>query len=184
MGKYTVFGEDLVVYDFATEKKTKKIKKKTCAIVFDRLFFLQKQNDVFAVFGAGFLLKSDCCHKESKLFGCCPKGGYKYFLWSRRFWFWSQGRVRICFVPRTLSFCHELQKTLSFCPERKTKFEWGTKTQGFLKWVTKTQGLRDKTNSYPPEGPKSKPEGPQEIFVPSRGTTPKKFWFWVTTIRF
>ena len=32
-----------------------------------------------------------------------------------------------------------------------------TKTHHFLPFVTKTQGLRDKTNSYPPSGPKSKP---------------------------
>ena len=32
-----------------------------------------------------------------------------------------------------------------------------TKTHYFLPFVTKTQGLRDKTNSYPPSGPKSTP---------------------------
>ena len=49
-----------------------------------------------------------------------------------------------------------------------------TKTQHFLPFVTKTQGLRDKTNSYPPSGPKSKPSWPQEIFVPSLGTDSTK----------
>ena len=51
-----------------------------------------------------------------------------------------------------------------------------TITQGFLTFVTKTQGLQDKTNAYPPSGPKSKPSGPQEICVPSLGTTPKNFY--------
>ena len=59
-----------------------------------------------------------------------------------------------------------------------------TKTQHFLPFMTKTQGLRDKTNSYPPSGPKSKPSWPQEIFVPSLGTNSTKFWFFVTKIVF
>ena len=59
-----------------------------------------------------------------------------------------------------------------------------TKTQHFLPFVTKTQGLRDKTNSYPPSGPKSKPSWPQEIFVPSLGTNSTKFWFFMTKINF
>ena len=59
-----------------------------------------------------------------------------------------------------------------------------TKTQHFLPFMTKTQGLRDKTNSYPPSGPKSKPSWPQEIFVPSLGTNSTKFWFFMTKINF
>ena len=59
-----------------------------------------------------------------------------------------------------------------------------TKTHHFLPFVTKTQGLRDKTNSYPPSGPKSKPSWPQEIFVPSLGTNSTKFWFFMTKINF
>ena len=79
-------------------------------------------------------------------------------------------------VTKTQEFLTWVKKTQEF-------FTWVTKTQEFLTWVTKTQkaGPRDNTDSYPPEGPKSIPEGPHEIFVPSRGTTTQIFFIRVTT---
>ena len=92
------------------------------------------------------------------------------------------------FLSRTLKNLEFLSRDEERSSSRVTKTQgfltWVTKTHHFLPWVTKTQGLRDKTNSYPPEGPKSKPEWPQEIFVPSWGTKATKFWFWMTKIDF
>ena len=99
-------------------RKTKKTKAKLCNLVLTG-FFLQKQSDGFAVFGGWPCFKNLIVVCWIKIFWCCPKGGYTYFLWSRRFWFWSRGRVSICFVLKTLSFCHIRQKTWSFCPKRE-----------------------------------------------------------------
>ena len=99
---------------------------------------------------------------------------------------WTAKNVE--FLSRTLKNLEFLSRDEERSSSRVTKTQgfltWVTKTQDFLPWVTKTQGLRDKTNSYPPEGPKSKPEWPQEIFVPSWGTKATKFWFWMTKIDF
>ena len=109
-------------------RKTKK-PKQNCAILFWQAFFYRSKVTGFAVFGGWPCFKNLIVVCWIKIFWCCPKGGYTYFLWSRRFWFWSWGRVSICFVPKTLSFCHECQKTLSFCHERKAKLEWVSKVK-------------------------------------------------------
>ena len=102
--------------------------------------------------------------------------------------FLSRTAKNVEFLSRTLKNLEFLSRDEERSSSRVTKTQgfltWVTKTQHFLPWVTKTQGLRDKTNSYPPEGPKSKPEWPQEIFVPSWGTKVTKFWFWMTKIDF
>ena len=102
--------------------------------------------------------------------------------------FLSRTAKNLEFLSRTLKNLEFLSRDEERSSSRVTKTQgfltWVTKTQHFLPWVTKTQGLRDKTNSYPPEGPKSKPEWPQEIFVPSWGTKATKFWFWMTKIDF
>jgi len=98
----------------------------------------------------------DFCHKESKFCRVCPKGGYKNFLWSRRFWFWSRGRVRICFVPKTSRFFNVSDKNSTFfavsdknsrsegqnkfLPSRGTKIKTWVTTRNFCTL------LRDKSN--------------------------------------
>ena len=101
------------------QNKNFRNQKKTFSFFLTGFFFWGgKMTGFLGRFWALIPFEIDFCHKESKFCRVCPKGGYKNFLWSRRFWFWSRGRVRICFVPKTLSFCHERQKMMSFCHER------------------------------------------------------------------
>ena len=135
----------------ATAAKEKLQKPKVNVSVFLTGFFFWggKMTGFLGSFWGLIYFKILVLSSRNKKNWCCPKGGYKDLVWSRRYWFWSQGRVRICVVPRAglLSFCHERKKFLSFCHERKKILSFCHERKKFLSFCHE----RKKFLSFCPE---------------------------------